>query len=430
MERTPFVHQGWGNYFYSEALANALPKHQNSPQHVPYGLYAEQLSGTAFTVKRSDNRHVWLYRITPSVVRKPFKRLKHKNIVPAPYDAEPCSPNPMRWSPLPAPHKKVDFIDGFHTWVANGHYEAQEGAAVYLYAINQSMINRYFYNSDGELLFVPQSGCITLKTELGHLTIKPGEIAVIPRGIKFQVIIDGEFASGYLCENFGEYFRLPELGIIGANGLANPADFIAPVAAYVDLQETSFLINKFQGTLWETELEYAPLDVVAWKGNYIPFKYDLKHFNAFNTVSFDHPDPSIFTVLTSPSLKSGVANIDFVIFPERWMVAEHTFRPPYYHGNIMSEFMGLIFGQCDAKKEGFIPGGCSLHNSMTPHGPDTDTYLKAIKEELKPIFYKNTLAFMFESSRVWHPTQQALEAKTLQKHYQECWQSLPRKFKT
>jgi homogentisate 1,2-dioxygenase len=305
-----------------------------------------------------------------------------------------------------------------------------KGSAVHIYQVNQSMEKRYFYNADGELLIVPQEGGLHLKTENGFINLSPGEIGVIPRGIKFQVLLLNKKARGYVCENFGAAFRLPGLGPIGANGLANPRDFLYPTAKYEDKKGPFELIAKFQGHLWSAEMEHSPLDVVAWHGNYSPYKYDLANFQTVSPVSFDHPDPSIFTVLTSPTEQIGTANVDFVIFPPRWLVMEKSFRPPYFHRNIMSEYMGLIRGVYEAKQEGFVPGGGSLHNSMSPHGPDFATYEKAIQSELKPAYLKDALAFMFESSQVYRVTPYALKTEALQKNYMDCWKGLQSHFQS
>jgi homogentisate 1,2-dioxygenase len=421
---------GFGNEFATEASAGALPVGQNSPQRAPLGLYAEQLSGTAFTAPRAHNLRSWLYRIRPSVVHKPFKQIENKSWLSAPFTNAVTSPNQLRWNPLPLPNAPTDFIDGMMTMAGNGDVAAQFGMAAHLYAANVSM-QRFFYNADGELLIVPQQGALTIRTELGVIEIAPGEIAVVPRGLKFRVECAGavpQMAYGYVCENYGTPFRLPELGPLGANGLANARDFLTPVAAYEDREGDFRLVAKFQGNLWEAEINHSPLDVVAWHGNYAPYKYDLARFNTINTVSFDHPDPSIFTVLTSPSDTPGTANADFVIFPPRWMVAENTFRPPWFHRNVMSEFMGLIRGEYDAKPSGFLPGGASLHNCMSPHGPDAEAFEKASNAELTPKKYENTLAFMFESRYVFQTTAFALEAAALQQDYWECWQNLPKQF--
>lgn len=418
---------GFNNHFESEALPNALIKGKNCPQKVPCGLYAEQLSGSAFTAMRANNLRSWLYRIRPSVLHGEFQALSHPYLSGSPFSADYTPPTQFRWLPFPHSTTKQNFIEGLFTLAGNGCIANQTGAAIHLYSANTSMENEYFYNADGDFLIVPQEGELLFKTELGIITVKPTEIIVIPRGIKFQVKLTGP-ARGYICENFGQPFRLPELGVLGANGLANPRDFKSPVAHYEEREGEFILLTKFQGKLWQAAIQHSPLDVVAWHGNYTPYKYDLTLFNTINTVSFDHPDPSIFTVLTSPSTTTGVANVDFVIFPSRWMVATDTFRPPYFHRNIMSEYMGLIFGNYDAKGEGFLPGGGSLHNCMSAHGPDCDSYLNAVNSSLQPEYYANTLAFMFESRQVWRLTPHALQANFRQKDYLACWQNLKPNF--
>jgi homogentisate 1,2-dioxygenase len=415
---------GFGNEFETEALKGALPKDQNSPQKPPHGLYAEQLSGAPFTVPQKNQLRSWLYRILPSVKHGPFKSYKEFKPVPA-----SATPNQLRWDPLPLPKKKTDFIDGVVTMAKGGDAHNWTGLGVHRYAINASMEKRFFYDADGELLFVPEQGGLTFRTEMGVLSIKPGEIVVIPRGIKFAVDLHGKTARGYICENYGTPFTLPDLGPIGSNGLAHPRHFFYPVAAYEDKKGDFKLIAKLDNALWQAEIDHSPLDIVAWHGNYAPYKYDLANFMVINTVSFDHADPSIFTVLTSPSGTPGLANVDFVIFPPRWSVAEHTFRPPYFHRNIMSEFMGLVHGVYDAKESsGFVPGGCSLHNCMSAHGPDAGVLKHASTADLKPAYMKDTLAFMFESRFIMRPTADALK-NGLQKDYYKCWQDLPKMFK-
>lgn len=418
---------GFGNEFATEAIEGALPQGQNSPQRAPLGLYAEQLSGTAFTAPRATNRRTWTYRMRPSVVHKPFRQIGNGLLCSAPITDQTPAPNQLRWDPLSMPDEPSDFIDGLTTMAACGDVGAQTGTAVHIYCCNRSMSDRFFYNADGEMLVVPEKGRLDVFTELGRLDVAPGEICVLPRGVKFRIELpDGE-ARGYVCENYGAHFKLPDLGPIGANGLANSRDFQTPVADYEDREGDFQLIAKFQGNLWAAEIGHSPLDVVAWHGNYAPYKYDLSAFNTINTVSYDHPDPSIFTVLTSPSEISGTANCDFVIFPPRWMVAEHTFRPPYFHRNVMSEFMGLIFGRYDAKQEGFVPGGASLHNCMSGHGPDVDTFESASNADLAPQHYENTLAFMFETRYVLRPSRFAMETPALQKDYWKCWEGMGRK---
>jgi homogentisate 1,2-dioxygenase len=404
---------GFGNAFESEAAPGALPQGQNSPQKVPFGLYAEQLSGTAFTAPRAENRRSWLYRLRPSAEHRPYRPL-------APAWAFEASPNRLRWDPPPAPDEPTDFIDGLSTYAGAGDPTQGHGLAIHLYAANASMQGRVMFSTDGEMLVVPQEGVITLATEFGRLPCAPGEIALIPRGVRFRVEVEG-FVRGYVCENFGAPFRLPELGPIGANGLANPHDFESPQAWFEEVTGAVEVVQRFGGALWATTLDHSPLDVVAWRGNLVPCKYKLARFNTMGTVSFDHPDPSIFTVLTSPSDTQGVANADFVIFPPRWQVAEHTFRPPWHHRNVMSEFMGLISGAYDAKSGGFAPGGASLHPQMSAHGPDAEAYRAGIAAELKPVRQDTGLAFMFESRWRLTPTASALHSPLVQADYDACW---------
>ncbi|HEY2660502.1 MAG TPA: homogentisate 1,2-dioxygenase [Caulobacteraceae bacterium] len=419
---------GFANQFSTEAVRGALPVGRNSPQRAPHGLYAEQFSGSAFTAPRAENLRSWLYRIRPTAAQLPFTPAKLPAWRSTPF-AGPASPNRLRWDPLPMPKGSADFLDGMVTMGGNGELEARVGVAIHIYRANRSMVDRYFYNADGELLIVPEQGALRLDTELGVLTIAPGEIGVVPRGLRFSVtLIDGP-ARGYVCENYGAPLRLPELGPIGANGLANARDFLTPVAAFEQRPGPIELIAKFDGAFWAAELSQSPLDVVAWHGNYAPYKYDLANFNVMGSISFDHPDPSIFTVLTSPSTQPGTANLDFVIFPPRWMVAEDTFRPPWFHRNIMSEYMGLIRGVYDAKAHGFSPGGGSLHNCMSGHGPDALTYEAASKAALQPVKIEQSLAFMFETRLVIRPTQFALNTAALQRDYDTAWAGLEPAFR-
>ncbi len=424
----PRYFSGFGNECATEAAAGALPVGQNAPQRSALGLYTEQLSGSPFTAPRATNRRTWTYRIRPSVTHKPFARIANGMLRSTPFSEVETTPNQLRWDPLPIPDKPTDFIDGLTTLAGNGSVETHSGVAIHIYAANQSMTDRFFYSADGELLIVPQLGALTLHTELGLLELTPGEIGVVPRGIKFRAVLPGGPGRGYICENHGASFRLPDLGPIGANGLANPRDFLTPAASYEDREGDFQIVAKFQGNLWAAKIDHSPLDVVAWHGNYAPCKYDLARFNCINTVSFDHPDPSIYTVLTSPSEIPGTANVDFAIFPPRWMVAEHTFRPPWFHRNFMNEFMGLIYGEYDAKAEGFVPGGASLHNCMSGHGPDAETFARASTAELKPVYLKDTLAFMFETRFVCKPTKFAMETAARQHEYYTCWQNLKKHF--
>ncbi|MGW0776160.1 homogentisate 1,2-dioxygenase [Streptomyces sp. NPDC002835] len=420
---------GFGNEHSSEAEPGALPHGRNSPQRAPLGLYAEQLSGSAFTEPRVHNRRSWLYRIRPSAAHPPFVRVDNGHVRSAPFTETVPDPNRLRWNPLPEPAPGTDWLAGLWTLGGNGDATQRTGMAVHLYHANTSMTDRVFSDADGELLLVPEHGGLLLVTELGLLPVRPGEVALIPRGVRFRVELLDATARGYVCENYGQPFQLPDLGPIGANGLAHPRDFLAPVAAYEDVERPVEVVNKFCGNLWAATYDHSPLDVVAWHGNHVPYVYDLRRFNVIGSISYDHPDPSIFTVLTSPSDTPGLAGVDFVVFAPRWLVGEDTFRPPYFHRNVMSEYMGLIEGAYDAKAEGFVPGGGSLHNMMSAHGPDRETFDRASAAELKPQKIDNGLAFMFETRWPVTTTGQAANADHLQKGYDDVWQGLERHFR-
>jgi len=415
---------GFGGHFESEAVEGALPKGRNSPQRPAFGLYTEQLSGSSFTSPRHENRRSWLYRLRPTADHRPFTAYGGAPLFGAPPAAQPLAPNRLRWDPPKDLPEGTDFVDGLVTMLVTRPPEELEGVSFHLYRASKSMDRRVFVDADGELVIVPQQGALEIHTELGRLEVAPSSIGIVPRGMKFRVqLLEGE-ARGYVAENFGLPFRLPELGPIGANGLASPRDFEAPVAWFEDSDEQTEVIQKSLGHLWATTLDHSPLDVVAWHGNYAPCRYDLSRFNVMGTVSFDHPDPSIFTVVTSPSNVAGRANADFVIFPPRWMVAEDTFRPPWFHRNVMSEAMGLISGAYDAKAEGFAPGGLSLHNLMSGHGPDVDSWKKASGAELKPAKIDGTMAFMVETCWPYRPTEWALERA--QPDYDQAWAGFPK----
>ena len=415
---------GFGNQFASEAVPGTLPQGRNSPQQVAQGLYAELVSGSAFTAPRADNRRSWLYRRMPSVASGAYRAYEHDSWTTGAAGGVATPPDPLRWNPFPLATAPTDFIDGLHTVVANGDADAQVGMAVLVYAANRSMDRRALVNADGEMLLVPQQGRLRITTELGVLEVRPGEVALLPRGLAFKVaLLDGD-ARGYVAENYGAAFRLPELGPIGSNGLANARDFLAPVAACESTPGAYDIVKKYGGRLWRTTQPGTPFNVVAWHGNLAPLKYDTANFMVIGSISFDHPDPSIFTVLTSASDTPGTANCDFVIFPPRWLVAEDTFRPPWYHRNVMAEFMGLVHGQYDAKPEGFKPGGASLHNTFVPHGPDSDAFAKASSAVLAPQKLDDTLAFMFESRYRFVPTAWAMNGGALDSGYAACWAGL------
>lgn len=420
---------GFGNEFASEALPGALPDGRNAPQRCPYGLYAEQLSGTAFTAPPPANRRSWLYRIRPSV--RHARRLVQRDMplwATAPARVKDAPPGQLRWGPIPPPREALTFIEGVRTMTSCGDADTRIGMAACVYLATANMEDDFFYDADGELLLLPQQGALQIDTEFGRMDIAPGDICVIPRGVKFSVNLTGGPARGYVCENYGAPFALPNRGAIGANGLANPRDFLTPVAAYEDAERPCRLTVKWGGRFHTCDLPHSPLDVVAWHGNYAPYKYELRRFCPIGALLFDHPDPSIFCMLTSPSVQAGVGEIDFVIFPERWQVAEDTFRPPWFHMNAMSEFMGLIFGAYEAKPEGFAPGGASLHNAMLPHGPDAAAVVVASEAELRPVKLEKTLAFMFETRLPQHPTRYALTSEALQRDYDDCWSDLPKRF--
>ncbi|MBB4016238.1 homogentisate 1,2-dioxygenase [Chelatococcus caeni] len=423
---------GFGNDFETEALPGALPQGQNSPQKCNYGLYAEQLSGTAFTAPRGQNERTWCYRIRPSVrhtgafaaISVPYWKTA-PNVLP-----EVISLGQYRWDPVPLPAADEDltWITGMRTMTTAGDVNTQVGMASHIYLVTRSMQDEYFFSADSELLIVPQEGRLRFCTELGVIDIEPKEIAIIPRGLVYRVeVLEGP-ARGFVCENYGQKFDLPGRGPIGANCLANPRDFKTPVAAFEDREVRSRVIIKWCGRFHETWIDHSPLDVVAWHGNYCPCKYDLRTYSPVGAILFDHPDPSIFTVLTAPSGQEGTANIDFVLFRERWMVAEHSFRPPWYHKNIMSELMGNIYGIYDAKPQGFAPGGMSLHNCMLPHGPDRNAFEGASNAELKPEKLDETMSFMFETRFPQHLTEFAAKEAPMQQDYIEVWHQLEKKF--
>ncbi|UZJ57579.1 hypothetical protein CBS101457_006899 [Exobasidium rhododendri] len=425
---------GFGNHVESEAIPGTLPKLGNAPQKVSHGLYAEQVSGTAFTAPRHKNQRSWLYRIKPSVNHSPFSPYAHPRVLSSFHSFSPgieITPQQLRWDPLELGNsdQEKDFVDGLVTLGGAGDSQVKDGMAIHFYSCNKSMKNRSFYNSDGDFLIVPQMGELDIVTEFGRMTVPPLHICVIQRGLKFSVNVTGQ-AKGFICEIYKGHFELPELGPLGANGLANVKDFQTPVAAYEDIEGQYTIINKFMGSFFQFEQDHSPYDVVAFSGNYVPYRYDLLKFNTMGSISYDHPDPSIFTVLTCPTDSPGTAIADFVIFPPRWLVQEDTFRPPYFHRNVMSEFMGNIVGTYDAKATGFLPGGASLHNMNSAHGPDAETFDKASVAELKPVkIGQGSMSFMFESAYQIATTKWAItESGKLQQDYWKAWQDLKKNF--
>ena len=427
---TPGYMPGVGNDVETEALPGALPQGRNSPQKCNYGLYGEQLSGTAFTAPSHQNERTWCYRIRPSVKHSHrYRKIDlplwntAPNVVP-----DVISLGQYRWDPLPHSDAPLTWLTGMRTMTTAGDVNTQTGMASHIYLVTASMEDTYFYSADSELLIVPQEGQLRFFTELGIIDLAPQEIAVIPRGLLYRVEVLNGPARGFVCENYGQTFALPSRGPIGANCLANRRDFKTPVAAFEDRETPSRVVIKWCGQFHETEIGHSPLDVVAWHGNYAPYKYNLNDYCPVGAILFDHPDPSIYTVLTAPSGVEGTANIDFVLFRDRWNVAEDTFRPPWYHKNIMSELMGNIYGQYDAKPQGFVPGGMSLHNMMLPHGPDKEAFEKASNATLEPQKLANTMSFMFETRVPQHLTQFAAQEAPLQDDYIDCWSDIEKKF--
>ncbi|MEM8922089.1 MAG: homogentisate 1,2-dioxygenase [Actinomycetota bacterium] len=419
---------GFGNEHATEAEPGVLPVGRNSPQRVAHDLYTEQLSGTAFTAPRAENARSWLYRVRPSVRHITGLTEIDAGLVRTGPDRNRSAPvAQLRWSPLPMEEGRGrTWLDGLRTVAVSGDAHLHLGGATHVYVADTSMTDEVFVDADGELLLVPEVGGLRLVTEMGVLVVEPSELAVIPRGVKFRVeLVDGP-ARGYVGENYGPALRLPEAGPIGLNAMAMPRDFRYPVAAYEPDHPTR-LVFKHDGRLFDTRLEHTPLDVVAWHGNYAPYAYDLRRYCPIGPVLFDHPDPSIWTVLTSPSGTPGVANIDVVVFRERWLVAEDTFRPPWFHSNVMSEFMGLIDGVYDAKPDGFVPGGMSIHNGFLPHGPDNQAFERASNAELTPTRMEPSLAFMLESRLAWTPTRWAAELPQRQADYAAHWNKLDRR---
>ncbi len=421
---------GFGNDFETEALPGALPEGMNSPQKCAYGLYGEQLSGTAFTAPSHQNERTWCYRIRPSVKHSGrYQKISLPYWQSAPnVDPDVTSLGQYRWDPVPHSDAPLTWLTGMRTMTTAGDVYTQVGMASHIYLVTESMVDEYFYSADSELLVVPQEGRLRFCTELGIIDIEPKEIAILPRGLVYRVeLLDGP-ARGFVCENYGQNFDLPGRGPIGANCMANRRDFKTPVAAFEDRDAPSKITIKWQGQFHETHIGQSPLDVVAWHGNYCPVKYDMRTYCPVGAILFDHPDPSILTVLTAPSGVEGTANIDFVLFRERWMVAENTFRPPWYHKNVMSELMGNIYGEYDAKPNGFAPGGMSLHNMMMPPGPDNEAFEKATFADLQPGKLDNTMSFMFETRFPQHLTAFAAKEAPLQDDYIDCWDSLKKRF--
>lgn len=415
---------GFGNEHLSEALAGALPIGRNSPQKLPYGLYAEQVNGSPFTAPRAENQRSWVYRIYPTAAAQgPWSRMPNLHL-DEPETPQESSPERYRWRPWTSTAADVDFVDSLFRMCQSGGSRELRGMSLYAYWANRSMERRLFSSIDGELLILPQSGSLRVRTEMGVLFAEPGEMVLLPRGMRFSVDPLDETCRGFVCENMGMPFRLPERGLIGANGLANERDFLIPVAAF-EVDDSKFeSIAKFGGRTWRSSLKRTPFDVVAWHGTYAPCKYDLRRFNAIHSVSYDHTDPSVFTALTSPSGVAGVANVDFAVLPPRWLVANDTFRPPYYHRNIMSEIVISLRGSPESRGKDYKIGSSHIHNSMAPHGPDPDILQKASNTSLEPR-WEDTLMVMFESFLPYTVTAEALRSPNRDTSYESNWDATP-----
>ncbi|THU86654.1 homogentisate 1,2-dioxygenase [Dendrothele bispora CBS 962.96] len=436
-EKDPYSYQvGFGNRFASEAIPGTLPEGQNMPQKNKFELYTEGMTGASFVSPRHENLNAWLYRIRPSVAHEGFTRLAdnpdlESNFLPINPKVH-ISPTQLAWHPLDLPDdsKQVDFIDGLKTMAGNGDPTLREGLAIHIYVANKSMDKRAFVDSDGDMLILPQQGRLDVQTEFGRLMVRPGELLVIQRGMKFKVTLPDGPSRGYIQEIYGSHYTLPELGPLGGHGLANPRDFEHPVASFDIDQSPWEVVYKVMGQLHACHQGHTPFDVVAWHGNYLPYKYALEKFVNVGSISKDHIDPSIFCVLTAKSKTPGIPLADFLIFSPRWDVAMNTFRPPYYHRNSATEFMGLIYGVYGGRSDGFIPGAASYENGFTPHGVSYEEWSKATSADLQPMrVHEGTMAFMFESSMMFTITDFAMnKSGKLHEHEPKMWDDLKGRF--
>jgi homogentisate 1,2-dioxygenase len=417
---------GFGNEFASEAVPGALPVGQNSPQRPPLGLYSELISGTTFTAPRAYNRRSYVFRARPSTNPVPFEPLDSGSFKTPPLEIPPY-PGALRWGPFEQVDLPKDFIEGLTTVCGNGSPQSQTGMAVHVYCANLSMTARAFSSADGEMLIIPQKGALRITTELGVIAAAPGEFVLLPKGLKFRVDLPDGTARGFVCENFGRPFVLPELGLMGSHGNANAIDFQVPVAAFEDGDRPTQIIHKYCGALWSAHLPHSPFDVVAWRGNYYPCKYDMRCFNTMGSLSWDHPDPAIFCALTSPSDEVMGANVDLLILPPRWVVADHSFRPPGFHRSAAAEFLGLIEGSHESRASGFPPGSMSLHNNWTAHGPDVGTVEAAQAADLKPQKIEDTLVFMLETRFPFQHSAAAMRAPNRQLDCAQGWAGFQRR---
>ncbi|KAI9822498.1 MAG: hypothetical protein M1827_000217 [Pycnora praestabilis] len=431
-ENDPYEYQsGFGNTFESEAVPGTLPQGQNSPRNVRFGLYAEQMTASAFVAPRHLNRKAWLYRARPAVAHQGFDDLPdnedtESNFMPINPRVHLCAQQ-LAWLPFDIPSgDDINFVEGIKTIAGSGEPTLREGIATHMYMANKSMNKQTYTNSDGDYLICPQQGSLDIQTEFGPLFVQPGEIVVLQRGQRFSVKLPDGPSRGYILEIWGSNFELPELGPLGANGLANARDFLHPTAKYEVTKHDSWqCIYKLGGKYFKSKQEHSPFDVVAWHGNYVPYKYDLTKFVNVGSISVDHIDPSIFCVLTARSRDPAAPLADFLIFSPRWDVASHTYRPPYYHRNVASEFMGLLYGGYGGRSDEFAPGGASYECGMVPHGVAYEEFKEATAEAPPEMqISKGAVAVMFESSRPFTITDYAWNSSKKHEHDPKMWDDL------
>jgi homogentisate 1,2-dioxygenase len=424
---------GFCNFHESETLPGALPVDQNSPRSSPYGLYAEQLNATGFVAPREANRRSWMYRIRPSAEQGPLAPLAHERLR-GDFSGEPVEANLAGWGPLPFPASPTDFVDGLATLGGAGSPSSRRGYAVHLYAANRGMEDRCFSDADGDLLLLPEEGSLTLLTELGVLQVHPGQLALVPRGVRFSVLLGGSRARGYVGESFGRPFSLPERGPVGANGLADARHFRGPVARHEERLCPGYRVTvKLGGALFEATQDHSPFDVVAWHGNHFPTVYDLAAFSPAGNARVDHIDPSIHTVLTSPLDEAGANGLDLVVFTPRWDATEHTFRPPYFHRNVATELNGIIREVASAGSP-FARGCCFLTPSFTPHGVlatgvERTLALDDERADQARRSADSSLWFQFESTLPFSPTAWARTAPNRVDDWPLVWGAYRRHFR-
>ncbi|RSL87550.1 hypothetical protein CDV31_016235 [Fusarium ambrosium] len=399
---------GLGNLHQSEAFPDAVPLVNSYPQHAKYGLRSEKVSGTSFTATpRSQNLWSFLYRARPSYNHGTFELWNQHLETANPSRPKHLTPNSYVWPTFNV--TKGDWT-AQHLLGGNGSPTDKTGVAIWLFHVNKDMPPQTVFSSqDGEALIVPQTGALDIQTEYGKLLVRQQEIAVIPRGIKYRVTLpEGKEARGYVLELYQGHFRLPELGIIGSIGLANPRDFQVPTASFDGKIESQgdtqvavandgrgewTIISRLDTKLWFATQDSTPFDVAGWQGTLYPYKYDVRRFNYIGNLNYDHADPSVFVVLTSQSYgkEPGTAVVDFAAVGEHWHPAQHTLRVPWYHRNTASEFVFPIIAEQDPKSrlntsDTFGPWGAWLNANMVTHGSNEQEYAEwQAKDTLTPM---------------------------------------------